>query len=119
MLVRPFITRPLRKLFSTDTNVTPEDTFKGKVIIVDLPVQEFFLAGRVANLAWKYCFQRAVLGRMQPTDGNYLRPVFLWVDEAQNFITEFDAAYQGRCTQRRRMHGLSFTKPRVPFARPA
>lgn len=94
MLVRPFITRPLRKLFSTDTNVTPEDTFKGKIIIVDLPVQEFFLAGRVANLTWKYCFQRAVLGRVQPTDGSYLRPVFLWADEAQNFVTESDVAYQ-------------------------
>jgi hypothetical protein len=94
MLVRPFITRPLRKLFSTDTNARPEDTFRGKIIIVDLPVQEFFLAGRVANLAWKYCFQRAVLGRMQPTNGSYLRPIFLWADEAQNFVTEFDAAYQ-------------------------
>lgn len=104
MLVRPFITRPLRKLFSTDTNVTPEDTFRGKIVIVDLPVQEFFLAGRVANLAWKYCFQRAVLGRMQPTDGTYIRPVFLWADECQNFVTEFDSAYQavarsaGGCT---------------------
>ena len=104
MLVRPFITRPLRKLFSTDTNVMPEDTFKGKIIIVDLPVQEFFLAGRVANLAWKYCFQRAVLSRPQPTDGSFLRPVFLWADECQNFVTEFDAAYQavarsaGGCT---------------------
>jgi hypothetical protein len=104
MLVRPFITRPLRKLFSTDTNVTPEDTFKGKIIIVDLPVQEFFLAGRVASLAWKYCFQRAVLSRPQPTDDSFLRPVFLWADECQNFVTEFDAAYQavarsaGGCT---------------------
>ncbi|MDD5459012.1 MAG: TraM recognition domain-containing protein [Phycisphaerae bacterium] len=103
MLVRPFLTRPLRKLFSTDTNITPEDAFKGKIIIIDLPVQEFRLAGRVANLAWKYCFQVAVLRRMQPK-GRYLRPVFLWADEAQNFITEFDAEYQavarsaGGCT---------------------
>lgn len=104
MLVRPLITRPLRKLFSTDTNVKPEDTFKGRIILVDLPVQEYFLAGRVANLVWKRCFQRAVLGRMQPNDGTYLRPVFLWADECQNFVTEFDAAYQavarsaGGCT---------------------
>ena len=95
MLVRPFITRPLRKLFSTDTTITPEATFNGKIIIVDLPVQEFRLAGRVAALAWKYCFQVAVLRRMQPTAKNqFLRPVFLWADEAQNFITEFDAEYQ-------------------------
>ena len=56
MMVRPLITRPLRKLFSSDTNVTPEDAFDGKIIIVDLPVQEFRLAGRLSNLAWKYCF---------------------------------------------------------------
>jgi hypothetical protein len=105
MLVRPMITRPLRKLFATDTNIQPEDAFKGKIIIVDLPVQEFRLAGRVANLAWKYCFQVAVLRRVQPTQKDkYLRPVFLWADEAQNFVTKFDAEYQavarsaGGCT---------------------
>jgi len=103
MLVRPLITRPLRKLFSSDTNVKPEDTFDGKIIIVDLPVQEFRLAGKIANLAWKYCFQVAVMRRMQPKQG-YLRPVFLWADEAQNFVTTFDAEYQavarsaGGCT---------------------
>lgn len=105
MLVRPFITRPLRKIFATDTNITPESTFDGKIIIVDLPVQEFRLAGRMANLAWKYCFQVAVLRRMQPTERDrFLRPVFLWADEAQNFISEFDSEYQavarsaGGCT---------------------
>lgn len=103
MLVRPFITRPLRRLFSTDTTIKPEDTFHGKIIIVDLPVQEFRLAGRVANLAWKYCFQVAVLRRMQPPHG-HLRPVFLWADEAQQFVSDFDAEYQavarsaGGCT---------------------
>jgi hypothetical protein len=103
MLVRPLITRPLRRLFSTDTNVRPEDAFNGKIIIVDLPIQEFRQAGRIANLAWKYCYQVAVLRRMQPR-GGFLRPVFLWADEAQNFISDFDAEYQavarsaGGCT---------------------
>ena len=105
MLARPFITRPLRKLFTADTTVKPEDAFAGKIIIVDLPVQEFRLVGRVANLAWKYCFQVAVLRRMQPADRkSFLRPVFLWADEAQNFVTKFDSEYQavarsaGGCT---------------------
>ncbi len=103
MLARPLITRPLRKLFSTDTNIKPEDAFNGKIIIIDLPVQDFRLAGRVASLAWKYCFQVAVLRRTPPAAG-HLRPVFLWADEAQNFITDFDAEYQavarsaGGCT---------------------
>ncbi len=105
MLVRPLITRPLRRLFSTDTNIGPEDAFTGKIIIVDLPVQDFRLAGRVASLAWKYCFQVAVLRRTPPTQANtYLRPVFLWADEAHNFVTDFDAEFQavarsaGGCT---------------------
>ena len=105
MLVRPLITRPLRTLFSTDTNIKPEDTFDGKIVIVDLPVQEYRLAGRIANLAWKYCFQVAVLRRTPPTGRDqFLRPVFLWADEAQNFVTKFDSEYQavarsaGGCT---------------------
>lgn len=103
MLVRPFITRPLRQLFCADTTIRPEDTFAGKIIIVDLPVQDFRLAGRVANLAWKYCFQISVLRRTPPATG-YLRPVFLWADEAQNFISAYDGEYQavarsaGSCT---------------------
>ena len=105
ILIRPLVTRPLRKLFSSDTNITPEDAFKGKIIIVDLPVQDFKLAGRIANLAWKYCFQVAVLRRTPPLEPDtYLRPVFLWADEAHNFVTEFDAEFQavarsaGGCT---------------------
>jgi hypothetical protein len=105
MVARPFLTRPLRRLFSADTNVTPEAAFDGKIIVVDLPVQVFRLAGRMANLAWKYCFQIAVMRRTSPSaPGEYLRPVFLWADEAQNFVTEFDAEHQavarsaGGCT---------------------
>jgi len=105
MLVLPLITRPLRRLFSEDTNVRPEDAFNGKIIIIDLPVQDYRLAGRIANLAWKYCFQVAVLRRSPPTEPNtFLRPVFLWADEAQNFVSDFDAEYQavarsaGGCT---------------------
>lgn len=106
MLVRPLVTSPLLPLFgSAQTNVTPEDCFDGKIIIIDVPVQEYRLAGRIANLAWKYCFQIAVMRRTPPRDkGTYLRPVFLWADEAQNFVTRFDAEYQavarsaGGCT---------------------
>lgn len=105
VLIRPLVTRPLRKLFSSDTNVRPEDAFDGKVIICNLPVQEFKLAGRIANLIWKYCFQCAVLRRVQPADRkSFLRPVFLWSDECQNFVSKSDSEYQavarsaGGCT---------------------
>lgn len=73
--------------------------------MVNLPTQEFRLAGRIANLTWKYCFQVAVVRRVQPADRqSFFRPVFLWADEAQNFISKFDSEYQavarpaGGCT---------------------
>jgi hypothetical protein len=105
MLVRPLLTRPLRKLFASDTNVQPEDMFQGKVFIIDLPVQEFRLAGRIANLLWKYCAQIAILRRKQLNQKNrYLPPVFIYADEYQNFVGKFDSEYQavarsaGGCT---------------------
>ena len=105
VLIHPLVTRPLRKLFSSETNIKPEDTFDGKIIVVDLPVQEFKLAGRLANLIWKHCFQCAVLRRVQPADRqSFLRPVFLWSDECQNFVSKSDSEYQavarasGGCT---------------------
>ena len=71
MLARPLITRPLRELFSADTNINPEDTFDGKIIIVDLPVQEFRLVGRIANLAWKYCFKSPSCGGRHRRTGRF------------------------------------------------
>jgi len=95
VLIRPLVTRPLRKLFSSDITVRPEQACDGKIIIIDLPVQEFRLAGRIANLIWKYCFQCAVLRRVQPADRqSFLRPVFIWSDECQNFVSKFDSEYQ-------------------------
>jgi hypothetical protein len=96
MLIRPLITRPLRKLFSSDSNITPEDAFEGKIILVDLPVAEYQLAGKIANHIWKFCFQLAVMRRVQPKDG-FLRPCFLYSDEFQTFVTSHDAVYQSVC----------------------
>ncbi len=96
ILVRPLITRPLGTLFCTHTNITPESLMaEGKILIVNLPVQEFRLAGQAANLLWKHCWQMTVLRRSPPNDGSYLRPTFIWMDEAQTFLTRSqDAAYQ-------------------------
>jgi len=96
VLVRPFITRPLRRLFSEDTTVVPEDTFiHGKIVIVDLSVAEYRLAGRVAALAWKWCFQVAVMRRRAVTADD--RRAFLWCDEAQAFTTPHDTEFAAVC----------------------
>lgn len=93
ILVRPLTTGWARTLFCSDTNLTPEDTFTGKIIIIDLPIQEQRLAGRIAAIVWKRCFQIAVLRRRPPANG-YLQPAFLWADECQCFISASDAEYQ-------------------------
>ena len=91
MVVDLFNARPLRQLLSSDTTLSPEDTFAGKIILLDLPIQKYYRAGRIAQFVWKYVWQRAVL-RRQVKPGTL--PVFLWADESQNFIGDFDPEFQ-------------------------
>jgi type IV secretory pathway TraG/TraD family ATPase VirD4 len=85
----PFLRGALRDLCAKDTNLTPEDAFSGKIILVDLPVKEFNEMGRYAGVIWKYLFQRAA----EPRVGQKL-PLFLYADEAQFFVTSTDADFQ-------------------------
>jgi len=85
--------RHIYDLLCRETTITPECTFNwGRIIILDLPIKEFGDAGVLVQCAFKYLFQRAV-ERRQAT-GDQSRPVFLFVDEAQNFFTEYDATFQ-------------------------
>ena len=91
MLTHLFTTRPLRRLLSTETTITPEATFDQKIIIIDMPLQDYFQAGRIAQFVWKYMWQKAAL-RRHATDETV--PIFLWIDESQNFISDFDPEFQ-------------------------
>lgn len=73
------------------SNFTPEDCLKGKIILLNLPVKDYHKMGRDAQIMFKYIWQRAMERRRIDENG---RPVFLWADEAQNFLHEHDAAYQ-------------------------
>ncbi|MBS1585840.1 MAG: TraM recognition domain-containing protein [Bacteroidetes bacterium] len=68
---------------------TPKDCRAGKIILIDLPVKLYHKAGRDCQVLFKYIWQRA----MEKGKDNE-RPVFLWADEAQNFLHEYDAEYQ-------------------------
>lgn len=74
----------LRELFSTGLTITPEATLDGKVIVLDLPIKQFHELGVQAQVIWKACWQRAVEAASR---GPESRPVFLWADEAQFFVT--------------------------------
>ncbi len=88
----PMLSRPLRPLLCEETNIWPEMTFEGKIFLVDLPVQEYGLTAKLAALAFKRCFQLAVMRRSGPPGS--LRPVFWFADEAQNFLSPRDTEYQ-------------------------
>lgn len=70
---------------------TPEDCLKGKIILIDLPVKIYHKTGRDCQILFKYIWQRAMEKRNVKDNP---RPVFLWADEAQNFLHEYDADYQ-------------------------
>ncbi|GAB1856136.1 hypothetical protein MHTCC0001_09710 [Flavobacteriaceae bacterium MHTCC 0001] len=87
-----FLRNPLKDLFGTTTTIKPEDTFSGKIIVVDLPILVYDKIGKDAQILWKYMFQRAVQRRKIV---NTSRPVCLFADEFQNFIfPEFDPLFQ-------------------------
>lgn len=86
-----FLRGSLHKLLCTTTNIVPEMTHEGAVIVIDLPVKEFNQLGQMAQTLIKYIWQRASERRdvqLHP------RPAFLWCDEAQFFATATDAEFQ-------------------------
>lgn len=83
---------PVYSLFCRyHSSFTPEDSLNGKIILINLPVKDYQKIGRDAQIMFKYIWQRAMERRRIQENG---RPVFLWADEAQNFLHEHDAEYQ-------------------------
>ncbi len=83
---------PVYSLFCRhSSNFTPEDSLKGKIILISLPVKDYHKVGRDAQIMFKYIWQRAMERRRIAENG---LPVFLWADESQTFLHEHDAVYQ-------------------------
>ena len=81
----------LAKLFTTGTNIVPEMAHEGAIIIVDIPVLGVNREdARIAAQIWKYAFQRATTRQANERT----RPVFLWADESQYFLSEKDVEFQ-------------------------
>jgi len=102
---------PVRRIFcsSRGKQFAPENSHAGKVILLDFPVKELGDVGRFAQLLFKTMWQRATERRIDmretlpASDGSTrpnkdfnpdFRPVFLWADESQHFITEEDMLFQ-------------------------
>ncbi|PHN04383.1 type IV secretory system conjugative DNA transfer family protein [Flavilitoribacter nigricans] len=90
-LAEPFTSGILKKHFSKSTNLYPEATFEGKIIVLDFPVKEYLASGIYAQGIYKLLWQQAAERRNPNED---LLPVFLWVDESQLFLSDYDQIFQ-------------------------
>ena len=93
-----FLRGELYRLFCTETNITPEDTFDGKVIVFNFPVKQWNEVGLYSQLIFKLIWQQAI-ERRRVTDDTF--PAFLWVDESQTFISGKDQEFMTTCRSAR------------------
>ncbi len=81
----------LRDLFCENTTFTPEMTAEGKILVIDLPVKNYLMVGRLAQVIVKFNFMRSIERRAA---NDATRPVFLWADESQLFTSDYDFQFQ-------------------------
>lgn len=90
---------PVYSLFCNgQTSFTPEDVFKGKIIVLDIPVLSFGKAGQDCQRIFKYIFQSAMLRRNLDENN---RPVVIWADEGHMLLLESDPAFLSTCREKR------------------
>ena len=76
----------LYHLFSQSTTVTPDAILEGKIIVINLPTKVFGGVGTIAQTIWKAQAQQRIEQRKPHED----RPCFLYIDEAQGFLSVRD-----------------------------
>lgn len=86
-LIDPFLSGKMAEIFCTDTTITPDACRDGKIVILDLPPIRYGASGLIAQSLWKYLFGIASQNNARPDS----RPVFLYMDEVQNFVSATDA----------------------------
>lgn len=86
-----FLRAPLRELFCTTTNLSPQDTHEGAIVVIGMPTLVHHTMGKIVNTLWKIMWQKATQAR--PT-GPQTRPVFSFQDEAHHHLVQQDFLFQ-------------------------
>jgi len=108
---------PLRSLLCSEgkkawhRSATPAAMFDGQVVLVDLPVKSFGEVGRFAQMLIKTDFQHATDAKLRRVEQPGY-PVFLWADEAQNFVSSEDVMFQ--CTARSKLCSTVYLTQNLP-----
>lgn len=89
----PFRSGLLADYFAVGTSpeVLPERTFEGKIILLNFPVKKYLQLGVYAQCIYRKVWQQAVERRQADAD---TLPVFMWLDEAQYFVSNDDMLFQ-------------------------
>jgi len=87
----------LRECFTTTTDLVPEMVFNGAVIIMGFPTLSYHEEGTVTQGLFKLMFQRAVESRNGLAQQFRERPLFLYADESQEFISAYDDKFLANC----------------------
>ena len=87
---RHFMQGTMGKLFCGETNIRPEDTEEGAIIVLDLPPDEYQQTGILAQMMFKFFWQAAAKRRKVTSN---TRPIFLWGDESQFFLNRYDGNF--------------------------
>jgi hypothetical protein len=89
----PFRSGLLADYFASGTSpeILPEETFKGKIILLNFPVKQYLQLGVYAQSIYRKLWQQAVERRQVGSD---TLPVFAWLDEAQYFVSDDDMLFQ-------------------------
>lgn len=87
----------LRECFCTTTDILPEMSLNGAIIILAFPALTFFEEGVVAQQLFKLIWQRAIESRNGLASEFRERPVFLYADEAQFFVSTYDDTFLSTC----------------------
>lgn len=91
-LAEPFTMGILKKYFAGALTLRPELCWEeGKIIILNFSVKEYLDLGMYAQGIFKLMWQQAIERRK--VDKHPL-PCFLWVDESQYFVNEYDTIFQ-------------------------
>lgn len=87
----------LQKSFCGNTDIVPEMTFHGAIIIMNMPALTWNEDGIIGQQLFKFMWQRAVESRNGLDKTQHERPVFLWADEAQYFANLKDDQFLSTC----------------------
>ena len=86
------------ELLCTTTNITPEATFKGAILVLDVSERLYGKPGLIGQGLIRHIWQRAVERRDLL---EHPRPVFCIADEAQVFINTYDRQFMGTARSKR------------------